>query len=367
MNAERHDDPIIEDEISAAEKAADTSDKQSVTEALRKTVELQNKTKESESKILVAGSTEYITAEQQKPSEVDPTTRVIEQHYHSDSGQEVVLLGTEHTYDANSPEAQYLGSLVRAIPPDSKKVLILEGQYDDATELPDDPEEAIRVGGGEFAYMGALAKQQGVEFVPAEPDPHENAQKILVERPDITRDEIALHYALKVLVGVFRYDEASRVEDVAPYIHHAVGIAGNTSEGGWVEKSTSRDGVLNMSESEKTEVTGEMPTIVEKLNSEFAKIYPGKKLLDLQPDGSITLLYDLNQQPVPWDPTPDREGRPRTKISEISSMDMLMRDRHTFELANQAIERGQEPIIVVGNSHASTLKPAFESQFQKVA
>lgn len=312
----------------------------------------------SENQILVAGTPEYTAAEQQKMNEVDPVTGVVEKRYRDKTGQEAILLGTEHIFDPDHPEAEYLKGIVDAIPEGSSKVLILEGQYQDSTTRPADPREAIKVGGGEFNYMRVLGEQRGIEVVPAEPDPHDTAKNILQERTDITRDEVALHYALKVLQGVVKQGEPARLEDVAVYIHHAVGIAGNKAEGGWVEKSTSRDEVLAMGEPEKAAAVGEMSEIVVKLNEEFTKVYPDQKLLDLQPDGTITLLYDLFAQPVPWDPSAG------TKVAEISQMDMLMRDRHTFELTMQALKEGKEPIIAVGSSHVSTLKPAFEAQFQ---
>lgn len=312
----------------------------------------------SENRILIAGSEEYKMAEQQKMNEVDPVTRVIEKHYCDKAGREVILFGTEHIFDADHQEAQYLAGIVQSIPEGAKKVLILEGQNQDSTERPNDPREAIKVGGGEFNYMRVLGEQRGIEVVPAEPDPHDCARNILKERTDITREEVALHYALKVLQGSIKKGEPARLEDVAVYIHHAVGIAGDASEGGWVKHSTSRDEVLSMTDTEKNTVSIEMPGIVNKLNDEFAKAYPGQKLLDLKPDGTITLLYHLFAQPVPWDPSEE------TKVAEISRMDMLMRDRHTFELTMQALEQGKEPIIAVGSSHVSTLKPAFEAQLQ---
>ncbi len=312
----------------------------------------------SENQILVAGTPEYTAAEQQKMNEVDPVTRVVEKRYHNKQGQEAVLIGTEHIFDPDHPEAEYLKGVIDAIPEGSNKVLILEGQYQDSTTRPADPREAITVGGGEFNYMRVLGEQQGIEVVPAEPDPHDSANNILKERPDITRDEVALHYALKVLQGVVKQGEPARLEDVAVYIHHAAGMAGDKSEGGWVDVSTSRDEVLNMNETQKKAVVGEMPGIITKLNEEFSKVYPNQKLLELQPDGTVTLLYDLFAQPVPWDPSED------TVIAEISRMDMLMRDRHTFELTMQALEQGKEPIVAVGSSHVSTLQPAFEAQLQ---
>lgn len=312
----------------------------------------------SENQILVAGTPEYTAAEQQKMNEVNPVTRVVEKHYKDKTGHEVVLLGTEHIFDPDHPEAKYLKSFVEAVPEGSNKVLILEGQYQDSTTRPSDPREAIKVGGGEFNYMRVLGEQRGIEVVPAEPDPRDTAKNILRERTDITRDEVALHYALKVLQGVVKQGEPARLDEVAPFIHHAIGIAGDISEGGWVQKSTSRDEVLGMTELDKTEVVSEMPSLLSKLNEEFAEVYPGQQLLDLQSDGTITLLYDLFAQPVPWDPSVG------TKVAEISQMDMLMRDRHTFELTMKALEEGKEPIIAVGSSHVSTLKPAFESQLK---
>ena len=206
--------------------------------------------------------------------------------------------------------------------------------------------------------MRVLGEQRGIEVIPAEPDPHDSAKNILRERTDITRDEVALHYALKTLQGVISQGEPARLEDVSPYIHHAVGIAGDSREGGWVGRSTSRNDVLNLTDSDKGTIMAEMPGIITRLNEEFVKVYPGQKLLELNPDGPLTLLYDLFAQPVPWDPSAG------TKIAEISQQDMLMRDRHTFELAVQALEQGKEPIIAVGSSHVSTLTPAFEAQFK---
>lgn len=115
--------------------------------------------------------------------------------------------------------------------------------------------------------------------------------------------------------------------------------------------------MLHLSDADKAEILTEMPSIIDRLNQEFGKIYPGQKLLSLDKDGNISLAFDLNKQPVPWDPSLS------TKIGEISQLDMLMRDRHTYDLTLQALATGKEPIVAVGNSHVSTLRSAFEAQF----
>lgn len=322
-------------------------------------IEVANNTP-AQDKIVLAGTPEYARAEQQKASEIDPQTRLIEHHYKDSEGRDIIIIGTEHIFDADHPEAQTLKQMVDEQTDPTKKVFILEGQYDDETQLPNDPAEAIKIGGGEFNYMRALARERGIEVVPAEPDPRDTARQILQERTNISRGEIALHYALKTLVGVIKYGETRDLADIAPYIYHAVGMAGDTSEGGWVKNSTSRNDVLHLSDADKTGILAEMPAIIDQLNEEFSKIYPGQKLLSLDESGNVNLLYDLSQSPVPWDPSQ------KTKIGEISQLDMLVRDRHTFELTLQALAAGKEPVVAVGNSHISTLRPAFEAQFAQV-
>lgn len=153
-------------------------------------------------KIIKAGTPQYNQAEQQKALEVDPQTRLLTRHYKNRPGENITLLGTEHIFEADHPQAQALREMVDGIADPSKAVFILEGQYDDETQLPSDPDEAIKVGGGEFNYLRALAEKRGIEVVPAEPNPHDTARQILQERADISRSEIALHYALKVLASV---------------------------------------------------------------------------------------------------------------------------------------------------------------------
>ncbi|MBI2798453.1 hypothetical protein HYX70_04140 [Candidatus Saccharibacteria bacterium] len=322
-------------------------------------VDGNNKVREAETQIIISGTQAYQTAEKGRPELEDPATGIVELHYTNSSGSEITLIGTHHVSDMADPEVQYLGDKLQSISDKSSKVLILESQYGEEGGIPDNPEDAF----GEFAYMAAVGKQAGIEVIPGEPDPHDTAKKILVERPGITRDEVALHYGLKTLVGVFRDSPTASLDAVAPYLHHSVGVAGDKSEGGWVEKSTTRDEVVRMSEQEKAIIVKEMPAIVDKLNAEFEKIKPGERLLQLEPDGKLTLLYDLNKPPVLWDPSPEQSGGQPNVITEISRMDMLMRDRHTFELTVHAIKRGKEPIVAVGSSHVSTLKPAFDAAY----
>lgn len=315
--------------------------------------------------VLLSGTREYLDAERVKEQVKDPETGLIELNYQAEDGTPITVFGTEHRYDVDDPEIIYLDKFVRSIPPDSKTVIILEGQYGNAQDLPEDPAEAIKVAGGEFGYMASLAKQQGVEFVPGEPDPHDTAEQILRERPDITRDDIALHYGLKTLEPLFREKKSLPVDEIAPYIHHSVGIAGDAGVGGWAEHPTSREEVLGLSEEQKTEIVAEMPDIVQKLNAQFEKLRPDVQLLDLQPDGTLRLLHDLGKQPVAWDPAPEVSGQSATVITEISRLDMLMRDRHTFRLIQRVLEQGQEPVVAVGNSHVTTLQPALDAAFQR--
>lgn len=315
-------------------------------------------------KILVAGSTEYIEAERAKEKIKDPKTGLITLQYEGADNTKLTILGTEHQNDIYHPEITYLGELVEAIPADSKTVFILEGQYGNTQDLPEDPAEALKVAGGEFGYMAALARQRGIEYMPGEPDPHITAEQILRERPDISRGDIALHYALKTLEPLFRNEKTLPIEKVAPYIHHSAGIAGDITVGGWVQHVTSRDEVLVMSEKQKAEVVAEMPEIVRNLNNQFKKIQPGVQLLDLQPDGTLRLLYDLSKSPVTWDPAPEIAGKPVTVITEISRLDMLMRDRYTLHLIQQVLNEGKEPIVAVGNSHITTLRPALDAVFR---
>lgn len=314
-------------------------------------------------KILVAGSAEYIEAERAKEKIKDPKTGLITLQYQGADNTKLTILGTEHQNDIHHPEIIHLGELVEAIPADSKTVLILEGQYGNTQDLPEDSVEAIKVAGGEFGYMAALARQRGVEYVPGEPDPHTTAEQILREHPDISRGDIALHYALKTLAPLFRDVKKLPIEAVALYIHHSVGIAGDITAGGWVQHVTSRDEVLVMSDEQKAEIIAEMPEIVRKLNTQFKKIQPEVQLLDLQPDGALHLLYNLSKPPVAWDPAPEIADQPVTMITKISRLDTLMRDRHTFHLIQQALDDGKEPIVAVGNSHVTTLKPALDAAF----
>ena len=157
--------------------------------------------KQAKDRILISGSSAFAEAEVQKVYEQDPDTGLTELEYHTDSGT-VTLIGTQHRYIEDDPEIQHLGDLVRAIPEGSNVCLILEGLHGTEGELPTDPAGALKVG-GEFGYMAALARQQGIEVIPAEPATQETARQILAERPDITRGELALHYALKMMDGLF--------------------------------------------------------------------------------------------------------------------------------------------------------------------
>ena len=168
-------------------------------------------------KILVAGSAEYIEAERAKEKIKDPKTGLITLQYQGVDGIKLTILGTEHQNDIQHPEIIYLSELVKSIPTDSKTVFILEGQYGNMKDLPEDPAEALKIAGGEFGYMAALARQRGIEYMPGEPDPHTTAEQILREHPDISRDDIALHYALKTLEPLFRNEKALPIEKAAPY------------------------------------------------------------------------------------------------------------------------------------------------------
>ena len=312
-------------------------------------------------KILVAGSAEYIEAERAKEKIKDPKTGLITLQYQGVDGIKLTILGTEHQNDIQHPEIIYLSELVKSIPTDSKTVFILEGQYGNMKDLPEDPAEALKIAGGEFGYMAALARQRGIEYMPGEPDPHITVEQILREHQDISRGDIALHYALKTLAPLFRDEKKLPVEAVALYIHHSVGIAGDITAGGWVQHATSRDEVLVMSDEQKTEIIAEMPEIVRKLNAQFQTIQPEAQLLDLQPDSTLQLLYNLRKSPVMWDPAPEIAGKSVTVITKISRLDMLMRDRHTLHLIKRVLNEGKEPIVAVGNSHVTTLKPALDA------
>lgn len=313
--------------------------------------------------VLLSGSTEYNSAEQLRRKEEDPLTGIVELHYKAVSGKEVTVLGTTHVYDTSSPEIEYLDNLVHSVPEDSPTVLILEGQYGESGTTPEDPAEAIKVAGGEFGYMAAVAKQKGIEVIPGEPDPHDNAEQILATNPKISRDDIALHYGVKTLKGIFNGTNTVPLETVAPYIHNSVGIAGDKNQGGWVDRVTSRQEVVDLSEAQKQEILAEMPAILKHLNQQFEKTKPGQQLLSLDAEGVLRLEYDLDKPPILWDPAPEQLGELPTVVTEISRLDMLMRDRHTLRLMHAALTAGKEPIIAVGSSHVSALKPALEDYF----
>ena len=114
-------------------------------------------------KILVAGSTEYIEAERAKEKIKDPKTGLITLQYEGADNTKLTILGTEHQNDIYHPEITYLGELVEAIPADSKTVFILEGQYGNTQDLPEDPAEALKVAGGEFGYK--IGRASGRERV----------------------------------------------------------------------------------------------------------------------------------------------------------------------------------------------------------
>lgn len=316
-----------------------------------------------ESKILKSGSEQYREAERLRSDTEDPDTRIVESHFVNSDGLEITVLGTSHTFDPEDPEVKYLDTLVREKADNPKTVLILEGQYAKDEGLPPDPSEAVKLGGGEFNYVAALADQLGVEYTPAEPDAHDNAVNILAESPNLSPTEVALHYGVKTLSFLFKDQPTMQVEDVAPYLYHSVGVVGDETEGGIVVKRISRQEVLDISEQEKAEIIKEMPEVVARLNEAFSRLYPGEKLLELTPGGEVTLLYDLSKPPVLWDPSSeDTMGNP-TVIAEISQLDMLMRDRHTFRLVMRALDQGLEPVVAVGSSHVSTLAPALNSAF----
>jgi hypothetical protein len=318
-------------------------------------------------KVLLSGTSEYNSAELRRRQEEDSLTGILEMHYRTESGKNVTVLGTTHVYDIDNPEIAYLGNVVTSIPQGSPTVLILEGQYGESGTTPEDPSEAIKVAGGEFGYMAALAKQKGVEVVPGEPDPHSNAEEILATNPEISRDDIALHYGVKTLKGIFNGTNTVQLDSVAAYIHHSIGIAGEKGKGGWVNKVTLRQEVVDLNDAQKQEILEEMPEIIERLNRNFGKIKSGSELLSLDSEGMLHLEYDLDEPPILWDPAPEQLGEPATTVTQISRLDMLMRDRHTLKLMHQALAEGKEPIIVVGSSHVSALKPALDSYLTVVS
>lgn len=318
---------------------------------------------EAAAKVLLSGTTEYNNAELQSRKDEDPQTGVVELHYKSDSGKKVTVLGTTHVYDVASPEIAYLDNLMNSINKDSPTALILEGQYGESGTTPEDPAEAIKVAGGEFGYMASVAKQKGIEVIPGEPDPHQTAEEILDSNSDISRDEIALHYGVKTLKGIFNETDAVPLHIVAPYVHHSVGIAGRKDKGGWVDKVTTRQEVVDLSETQKQEILEEMPEIIERFNTQFAEVKPDKKLLSLDPEGVLHLEYDLDKPPILWDPSPEQLGETATVLTQISRLDMLMRDRHTLSLMDGALGTGKDLIVAVGSSHISALKPALDSYF----
>ncbi len=321
------------------------------------------KLEDAAAKVLLSGTTEYNNAEHQRRKDEDPQTGIVELHYKSDSGKNVTVLGTTHVYDVASPEIAYLDNLLNSIDKDSPTVLILEGQYGESGSTPKDPAEAIKVAGGEFGYMASVAKQKGIEVIPGEPDPHQTAEEILASNSEISRDDIALHYGVKTLKGIFNETDAVPLDIVAPYIHHSVGIAGRKDKGGWVDKVTTRQEVVDLSETQKQEILEEMPGIIERFNTQFAEVKPGKKLLSLDSEGMLHLEYDLDKPPILWDPSPEQMGETATVLTQISRLDMLMRDRHTLSLMEGALDTGKDLIVAVGSSHVSALKPALDSYF----
>lgn len=317
-------------------------------------------------KVLLSGTIEYNNAEQHRKEDEDPRTGIVELHYKSESGKDVTVLGTTHVYDVDSPEIAYLDNLVSSIDEGSPTALILEGQYGESGSTPEDPADAIKIAGGEFGYMASLAKQKGIEVIPGEPDPHQTAEEILASNSEISRDDIALHYGVKTLKGIFNETDTVPLEQAAPYIHHSVGIAGGKDKGGWVDKVTTRQEVVDLSKAQKQEILEQMPEIVELFNTRFAEVKPGKKLLSLDSEGALHLEYDLDRPPILWDPSPEQQGEAVTVLTQISRLDMLMRDRHTVRLMHDALVAGKNPIIAVGSSHVSALRPALDSYFAAV-
>ncbi len=313
--------------------------------------------------ILLSGSVEYLAAEQARKELEDPVTRIVELHYSSE-GREITLLGTNHTFDPDDPGIAYLDSFVREKASNPRTVFILEGQYS-KTEAPmTNPVDAV-ITGGEFNYTASLANQLGVEYIPAEPDPRTNAEQILVENPEITREEVALHYTVKTLSALFKDQDEQPLADISPYVYCSAGIGGTTEDGGVVEKSFSRTDILEISDDLRGKINLAMPQLIEQLNEVFIKVVPGETLLELIDDDVVKLVYNLNSQPVLWDPAPELSNREPTVITKISQLDMLMRDRHTFSLMQQALDEGKEPVVAVGSSHVSTLGPAMDAAYKK--
>lgn len=315
--------------------------------------------------ILTAGTQEYRETESRR-HKIENDVSVVDLRYQDENGNEFIVLGTRHTFDPEDPEVSFLDSLVRQRAVDPRTVLILEGQYSKEDQKHDEPSEVVRQGGGEFNYLSALGSELGIEIIPAEPNIHATAREILKDNPSVTNREVALHYTLKTLDGLFQDNQILSASDIGKFIYHSASAGGNRSEGGITGRTIERSEVLGLDEAELDAVSQELSTVIAELNRTFGEIIPGQQLLEISPEGDIQLCYDLSQPPVLWDPSVD-DGSFQTQISKISQLDMLARDKNTFGLIQEALEDGMHPIVAVGSSHVSTLQPALDATYARAA
>ena len=315
--------------------------------------------------ILTAGTQEYRETESRR-LKIENDFGVVDVRYRDEKGNEIVALGTRHTFDPEDPEIEFLDRVVRERAVDPQTVLILEGHYSVEDQKQGDPREAVRQGGGEFNYLSALGSELGIDVIPAEPDIHDTARTITEDDPTVSSREVALHYTLKTLDSLFKGTTALPAQDIGKFIYNSASTGGVNTDGGITERKLERSEVLKLSPDEEDSIIKELPTIVADLNEAFSEIIPGQTLLEIDAEGNIRLCYDLSQSPVLWDPSLNGTEK-QTAITRISQLDMLARDKHTFSLIQQALNDGKQPIVAVGSSHTSTLRPALDAAYTYVA
>ena len=248
--------------------------------------------------------------------------------------QEVMMIGPKHSYEPDLEKNPMLKATLKHVyeylerVPKEKQLIMVEGFHHNKPSAQPTLDESIRKGGEAQATV-FIAQEADVEVISPEPDDTSVTEHCIAE--GFTREEIALHFALRSVPGAIRNDKP--LDEAA--------LKG-CLEAGLIDKQSA------IEDREAAEVAA-----VNLINKQ-SKASLGRIFIAEDPSNSTTTEEAKALL------KPDPEGDITNRIGIACN---TARDEFILETIDAAIKEGKSPLVVYGSSHLVCLRPALEYLF----
>ena len=209
--------------------------------------------------------------------------------------------------------------------PKEKQLVMVEGFHTKNPSAQPTLEESVRIGGEAQATV-FLAQEADTEVISPEPDDKSVTEYCIAE--GFTREEIALHFALRSVPGVVRRDK--------PLDQAALK---GCLEAGLIERQRATE-----------DQEGAEAEAVTLINHQAEKSL-GRAFLAEDQSASITTEDAMTLL------RPDPEGAITNRIGIACNK---ARDEYILDTIDAAIKEGKSPMVVYGASHLVCIRPALE-------